>query len=86
MNSLRILIAGSVLASLAACAAQAPQSNTKSILEVLDEAAAAPAPQQNLECGGNEVTYCEIDVGARHCACKDQGDVSRWLGKMSGVR
>jgi hypothetical protein len=81
-----MLVAGSVLVSLAACATQPPQPQTKSILEVLDDAAAAPAPQQKLVCGGNEVTYCEIDLGTRHCACKDQGDVSRWLGKMYGSR
>jgi hypothetical protein len=86
MNSLRMLITACVLVSLTACATQAPQPKTQSILEVLDEAASAPAPQQKLACGGNEVTYCELDMGARRCTCKDQGDVSRWLGKIYGTR
>jgi len=81
-----MLVAVSILASLTACATQAPQPQTKSILDVLDDAASAPSAQQKLVCSGNEVNYCEIDLGARHCACKDQGDVSRWLQQMYGTR
>jgi hypothetical protein len=82
-----MLMAGAVLLSLAACASQAPQPQTQSILEVLDQANSAPASsQQKPTCGGNEVTYCEVDLGAKHCACKDSGDVNRWLGRMYGSR
>ena len=85
MNSLRMLVAGSVLISLAACAAQSPRPETQSILDVLDEEASAPMASQKV-CAGNQVTYCEINLGARHCACKDQGEVSLWLGRLNGVR
>ena len=87
MNSLRILLAGSALMGLIACATHAPQPQGKSILEVLDEAKAAPASaQQKVACGGHEVTYCEVDLGEKHCACKDQGDVNRFLGQIYGSR
>lgn len=87
MNSLRILLAGSALMGLAACATQASQPQTKSILDVLNEAQAAPASSdQKPVCGGNEVTYCQIDLGAKHCACRDSGDMNRWLGQMYGSR
>lgn len=87
MNSLRFLLAGSALMGLIACATHAPQPQTQSIFDVLDEAKAAPASaQQKVVCGGNEVTYCEVDLGEKHCACKDPGDMNRWLEKIYGSR
>ena len=87
MNALRLLVAASVLMCLAGCATQGPRPESQSILEVLDEAASAPvSSSQPPRCAGNEVTYCEIDVGARHCGCRDQAEVSRALASMYGSR
>jgi len=82
MNALRLMVAGSILLSLAACADRVAKPQDESILEVIDRADAAPPPQAKLTCNGNEVTYCELDNGTRHCSCQDSAEVNRWLGRL----
>jgi hypothetical protein len=85
MKALRSMIAGSVLMSLAACATPVMPPGDASILEVIDRVESSPAPQAHPACAGNTVTYCELDMGVRHCACRNPAEVTRWLERVNGA-
>jgi hypothetical protein len=77
MNARLLFVAALALASISACASQAPAVRDQSILEVIDQAqSAANTREQN--CRGT-VTYCEINSTVKRCSCRDPEEVRAWL-------